>query len=303
MKNGFNADIYKPAIVNTLETTISNRLGRCGIYYKLFCRVKEQSSIDEKIQRKGYSRQENKLMQDIVGVRIVLYFVDDVEICKSIVESTFEIIGTSFSEVNENTFEPERINYVCELPEECLEYFDSNVWTEWPIDKTFEIQIRTIFSEGWHEIEHDVRYKSNTDWTKHKDLSRTLNGTLATLENCEWTILKILDCLSYEQYKQGSWAEMLKNKMRIRLADDSLDVELGKLINEKNDIAKLLFRIDRADFLKYLASDGVGRIPLTINNIIYIINLKYLQNEEILSITPLALKRILSAPKESALTH
>ncbi|MBK7959276.1 MAG: hypothetical protein IPK03_14995 [Bacteroidetes bacterium] len=28
------------------------------------------------------------------------------------------------------------------------------------VDSTFEVQLRTILSEGWHEIDHDLRYKS-----------------------------------------------------------------------------------------------------------------------------------------------
>nr|WP_255419996.1 MULTISPECIES: hypothetical protein [Parabacteroides] len=27
------------------------------------------------------------------------------------------------------------------------------------IDSTFKIQVRTTLSEGWHEIEHNMRYK------------------------------------------------------------------------------------------------------------------------------------------------
>ena len=35
---------------------------------------------------------ENKKLQDLVGVRINLYFDDDVEICQNIVENTFDVI-------------------------------------------------------------------------------------------------------------------------------------------------------------------------------------------------------------------
>lgn len=36
------------------------------------------------------------------------------------------------------------------------------------IDDTFEIQIKTMFFEGWHEIEHDMRYKGEELWKNYK---------------------------------------------------------------------------------------------------------------------------------------
>ena len=44
------------------------------------------------------------------------------------------------------------------------------------IEPTFKIQIRTVFSEGWHEVEHDLRYKCKDDWEGCELYSHTLNG-------------------------------------------------------------------------------------------------------------------------------
>jgi ppGpp synthetase/RelA/SpoT-type nucleotidyltranferase len=32
------------------------------------------------------------------------------------------------------------------------------------VDNTFEIQFRTTLSEGWHEVDHLMRYKCKPDW-------------------------------------------------------------------------------------------------------------------------------------------
>lgn len=45
-------------------------------------------------------------------------------------------------------------------------------------DATYEIQFRTTLSEGWHEIDHALRYKCKTDWDKHEDEERAFNGIL-----------------------------------------------------------------------------------------------------------------------------
>ena len=69
------------------------------------------------------------------------------------------------------------------------------------IDNTYEVQIRTILSEGWHEVEHDLRYKCKEEWNEFKEESRLLNGIYATLESSEWSMLTLFDRLSYSQYK------------------------------------------------------------------------------------------------------
>lgn len=69
------------------------------------------------------------------------------------------------------------------------------------IDETYEIQIRTILSEGWHEVEHDLRYKCKEEWNNFQEESRLLNGIYATLESSEWAMLTLFEKLSYSQYK------------------------------------------------------------------------------------------------------
>ena len=176
------SEYVAPTVVPALEKQISDTLKRAGIYHRIFSRAKTPASILEKIQRKRYPTEEGKILQDIIGIRIALYFVDDLAICRQIIEKIFKSVGTEATELNPNIFAPERLNIVCKIPEDLISYFRPDLWSSFPIDSTFEVQIRTVFSEGWHEIEHDVRYKSESDWNAQPDLSRNLNGILATLE-------------------------------------------------------------------------------------------------------------------------
>ena len=113
------------------------------------------------------------------------------------------------------------------------------MWTL-PIDTTFEIQFRTVFFEGWHEIEHDMRYKSllsdNEFWRGSEELSRILNCILANLELSDWSLVQLFEQLSYNHYKNANWELMLKSKFRIHMDDNS---ELDPAILELFDRDKI----------------------------------------------------------------
>lgn len=286
---------YVPDIVvSEIENLVRSLLNRCGIYYRVFCRRKSSESIIEKIHSHGYPDKDGKIMQDLIGIRVALYFSDDVEVCKQIIEKAFEIDNISATKVNEKTFSPERLNLVCKIPQEHLCEIDSTIWKSYPIDQTFEIQIRTVFSEGWHEVEHDVRYKSDTDWDSYKELSRSLNGIFATLETCDWAILQLLDELAYQEYKNKHWTSMLKNKLRIKLTDSKLDDNIIKIFDDHPEIAKSFFKVDRTALLHFLAYESNRVIPLNLNNIVYIINTKWVHDPIIDSQISVRFKRLIS---------
>lgn len=233
-------------------------------------------------------------MQDYIGIRIALYYLDDIEICKAIICKHFKVVDISVTKHDPATFLPERLNIVCEIPEEIIATIHEDLWRQFPVDRTFEIQIRTIFSEGWHEIEHDIRYKSESNWDEYPDLSRNLNGILATLETCDWSIIAIINDLAYREYKQKEWSNMVKNKFRIHLQNDKLNDAIKRILDEDADFAKSLFRCDRKDFILYL-SGMKTRLPLNINNIVYLYNHLYAKNHKIAEITPAVFYKLISS--------
>ena len=68
-------------ITQKLESQIYQHLNQCGLMLRLFSRVKTISSLHHKMQIKGYNyRSGNSLIQDVIGMRIVLYFQDVVDV-------------------------------------------------------------------------------------------------------------------------------------------------------------------------------------------------------------------------------
>jgi len=225
-------------------------------------------------------------MQDLVGVRIALYFSDDVPLCQEIIEKYYKVDNISKTTIEPDKFSQERLNLVCWMPDEVADQFDPSLWNDYPIDKTFEIQIRTIFSEGWHEVEHDIRYKSLSDWNEYPELSRNLNGVFATLETCDWAILSIINDLAYRQYKSSQWAQMIKTKMRIHLQSDSLPDNIVEFLNANPMIGKKLFRADREQVLLFMVFDLKKNIPLKLENLVYIINASTIKDPTLASLAP-----------------
>ncbi len=282
------------SIFKDIERDITACFDKCGLYYRIFSRCKSGQSTVKKIQQKKYD-QIGKKMQDLIGVRIVLYFKDDIDVCIEILKSNYTVIEMVRDEEKSDTFSPMRLNLVCQMPESVSAALSASLW-EFPIDKTFEIQVRTIFSEGWHEVEHDLRYKNKFDWSDHVDLSRNLNGILATLETCDWAIINVLDRLAYQKYKKRDWDSMMRNHLRMHLENTPLSPAIIDIFNEDNNLAKEFFRVDRKIILLQLSNSKMFMFPKRIDNIMFFANELIIKDPRITALVPEKLKvRFVSA--------
>lgn len=288
-KDNFENQINKlySAVLNTpekdIEKLICKKLDKCGLMYRIFSRMKEKESVKKKIEKKKSLYLSNgKKMQDLVGIRIVLYFKDDIDICINILKELFEVDNYEYDQPNAETFKPQRINYVFRIPENILKIPD-DISEKCLIDNTFEVQIRTIFSEGWHEVEHDIRYKYFEEWDSVPDLSRELNGILAVLEICDHNIMSICEKLAYKKYKEKEWDSMIRNKFRLRFSRQPLSKELVQILSNNSMLAKELYRFDRERLICFFAENAV---PRNCNNVVYIVNEIQLHNKAISVLTP-----------------
>lgn len=224
-------------------------------------------------------------MQDLIGVRIALYFKDDIDLCIEIIKNNYIVLEIVRDEERTDLFSPVRLNIVCKMPTEICDNFSEDLWY-YPIDDTFEIQIRTVFSEGWHEIEHDFRYKRKADWDDLVGSSRNLNGIFATLETCDWAILNLLDQLAYQKYHTGKWEAMLRNHFRIRMDNSPLRGDIITLFDSNHTIAKDFLKVDRMKLLLYLSRPDFHSFPLNINNLIFLTNELIIKDSYLSSIAP-----------------
>lgn len=267
-------------IVSDLEAV----LNQCGIMYHIFSRAKSELSTKNKLEQKAETYKiEGKKMQDLLALRITLYFTDDVELVHDYLKNmpNFESESVDVAEVDK--FCPKRLNLVMRVPESLrgdMQVVINNTICPDLIDDTYEIQIRTILSEGWHEVEHDLRYKCKDDWTEYMEESRLLNGIYATLESSEWSMLTLFDRLAYAQYKKGAWDAMMRNKMRLRFADRCLSLEIQQFLSNNTDIAKKIFRTKRSKILKAVMEKKFS-YPLTYDTVLHLLNHIEVKNKEL----------------------
>ena len=273
-KEELAARVKVPAIVEQdLKRIISDRLEQCGLYYRVFSRTKTAASMAHKFELKDYG-EDNKKLQDLIGVRVNLYFDDDVDICKNIMENTFDVVEWSTSERSEEEFKPTKLNGVCRLPAYLRSEISPDTW-EMYIDDTFEIQIKTMFFEGWHEIEHDMRYKGEELWKDYKGFSRYFNSILATLELCDKSMVTLFEDLGHSLYKSGRWSDMIKSHFRLKLGEASLYPEVASLLDEDQqqveNLAKRIYKTSKQTLVEQLLRRS-RKIPINVNTIIALLN-------------------------------
>lgn len=272
---------------SSILDTIQDLLDSSGIMFRIFSRKKKTHSICTKMEKKAEDYIANgKKMQDLFGIRIVLYFAEDIQICIDALKDTFQCVDESIDSIDPTIFSPQRINLVFNIPDENT-IVPPEIQSNCLIDNTFEVQFRTIFSEGWHEVEHDLRYKYKEDWEDEKDMARDLNGVLAVLEICDKNIAGIFDNVAYNKYKKHSWDAMLRNRFRLRFLPVPLSHSLISVLDNNPDIAKTIFRFPKACLAKLFQE---SKLSITYDNAIFLINHFTIKNININSIMPFNIK-------------
>lgn len=282
-------------IARDLENLISDILDQVGIHYRLFCRIKEDKSIINKIERKKkehdpYS-QEGKKIQDFIGVRVVTYFQDDIQLVQNILTKKFTLIDdSSIDTLAPSEFRPKRTNIIYSLDNENSKRFEETVNSSKKeflklIDSSFELQLRTILSEGWHEIEHSLRYKCQKEWEPYNEKSRLLNGIYATLETSDVALKTLFNELAYSHFKAKNWEGLLRTKFRIKFKESSINSEIMRIMDENLTIGKKIVKMDRELFLFYIASLNIS-LPINFDNIIYFLNKYEIKDHNIDTLTP-----------------
>ena len=282
-------------IEKELRDIISSEFDRIGLLYRLFSRPKDKLSIDEKILRKeGKYKHDGELMQDIIGLRIVTYFPDDIELVYSVLRYKLKFVSESIDKHELTVFAPKRTNLIFRMSHDHTSILDevkeavedSNYQL---IDNTFEVQLRTIFSEGWHEVDHNLRYKCKEDWKDYPEQERLLNGIYAALETNDSTLKSLFNDLAYKHFKAKSWEGVIRNKYRLKFKLKPLESKISDILNKKPEVAKALFKADRNQILDFFSSSNIS-VPITLSNLVFIINHVLLKDDDLEALTPETVK-------------
>ena len=280
-------------IAAQLTSEISNSLSRCGLMYRIFSRVKSEDSIRHKLEVK-YAGKKAKL-QDMIGIRIVAYFQDDVD-ALALYYSVGDVVKKAIDEPDSSTFCPQRLNITSRIPADMIEDFVSALPEEIrdSVEPTYELQIRTVFSEGWHEVEHDLRSKCKADWAGCEPYSRALNGVIATLETAEWNMKAIFADMARHNFHHSDYTAMLRNKFHLRFKSESLSESLNNYLIGNKHLAEAALNVDRLIVVCTLLTHK-AEFDLTYDNLFYLINRIEMMDPTIVAMEPEAARLMLEA--------
>jgi ppGpp synthetase/RelA/SpoT-type nucleotidyltranferase len=282
---GIQVDSSSQRVANTLGGEVQSELDRLGLLCRVFSRAKSRASATGKKECKAYGGL--KKLQDALGIRIALYFSDDVEVAIDAVKRIFagRYLDTTRDVLDLDSFCPQRTNLVFRLDEtEAAQVDLIRNHPDW-VDSTFELQLRTVLSEGWHEVDHDLRYKCREDWEGHGDLERSLNGFMATLETCDWAMLQLFDELALRHYRARKWCAMLRCKLRVRMAHGDLRSAISKILDARREVARQLFRVHRGTLLRKVAKTALA-LPSCYDNWVFVMNHVGAKNPDIAALAP-----------------
>ena len=178
-------------------------IDRAGIHSYRY-RTKHPDHLIEKIQRKLQENPEkfagidhtnfHKFITDLIGIRVFFLYREDWIYFHRYITSQFENNPEIYVVDRLKDFDDD-VNhyYIAERPKVYKRAGDSRIYDSNEIEVKsegiyrslhyiikykgyyVEIQGRTLFEEGWSEIDHDIVYPHNTDDEGLKDFSKLLN--------------------------------------------------------------------------------------------------------------------------------
>ncbi|EKN5996071.1 hypothetical protein DVP09_21350 [Yersinia enterocolitica] len=185
-KNKSRYESYSLAMKSLIDSLL---LSENVNVHSISSRVKERRSLELKMGVKD-SYKEIEDITDIVGVRIITHYSDDVDIIANVIESEF-FIDKNNSIDKRASLEPDRfgylsLHYIVSLGDNrgsLAEYKNYK-------DIKFEIQIRSILQHAWAEIEHDTGYKSTVSVPKEIRRKFSILAGLFELADAEFISIR-----------------------------------------------------------------------------------------------------------------
>ena len=199
-------------------------------------RIKTRESVAGKMERKPDKYSSIRNMTDLLGVRIICYFSDQVNQIAEIVGKCLEI-DLKNSVDKRKLLDPTSFGYlslhcICSLPRNAG-------YPEELCGLKFEIQIRTVLQHTWAEIEHDLGYKS--EFGIPRDLRRNFSRVAGLLEFADEAFLQIRSSIEkYENQVRDLITNDQADNMPLDMVSLKAYLELSKTMQSLiNEIAAL----------------------------------------------------------------
>lgn len=224
-----------------LESRIVAILGAAGVdVFNVESRTKDIESFIAKIEARNSGKEAKfgdpmREITDLVGVRIITYYLEDVDAVGRIIRDNLQIdkavtVDKAGDEVDR--FNYKSVHYIVRLSPPTL---DTRDWGPYA-DVRAEIQVRTVLQHAWSAVQHKLDYKSEI--AIPKELQRRLFRLNAVIESADVEFSQLRD--ERARIESSYKADVQKGRLEIPLEEASLaaymqDGETGDRIGDLLD--------------------------------------------------------------------
>ena len=155
--------------------------------HPLETRLKTCSSILEKVERKSVELDLLTDLDDLVGIRVILLYMDDLTAIGDIIRQNFELISfeNTSTRLGDSQFGYQSDHYIVKIKPE---------WEAVPTYRGLgglkaELQVRTMAQHIWATASHKLQYKNEDNVPQ--PLRRTINRVSALLETVDLELNRV----------------------------------------------------------------------------------------------------------------
>ncbi|MCX6182435.1 MAG: hypothetical protein NT150_10945 [Bacteroidetes bacterium] len=205
-------------------------------------RIKKEDSFNKKIEQGKYTDPLNEI-EDFCGIRIICFYLKDIEEIENIISNEFEVISKEDKneELKENEFGYRSSHLIVKIKSDWLKAPDYRGLE----NLKAEIQIRTVLMHTWAEISHKLAYKKENQIPKeYRRLFNLISGNLETadymFDELRKNITKYKEEILQTINANIDISELLKFEMNLDSLQSILDTCFPNRIKDLNDTTVLV---------------------------------------------------------------